>query len=153
MMKELFKDKEHLVRAAGLLVVGLIGFLLLRGVLIPADYGELGHYRASALDDNRALPLHYAGRAVCESCHDDVAEERAGGAHQQVGCEACHGALFVHAEDPDALVPELPSVTPLCVSCHAARVAKPDWYPQVEPKEHSGGEACDECHMPHSPGI
>jgi hypothetical protein len=152
-MKELFKDKEHLVRVAVLMVVGVIGFLVLRGVLIPADYGELGHYRASALDDNSSVPLHFAGRAVCETCHDDVAAERAGGAHQRVGCEACHGALFVHAEDPDALVPELPSVTPLCVSCHTARVAKPDWFPQVEPDAHSGGEACDECHMPHSPAI
>ncbi|MCJ7755156.1 MAG: cytochrome c family protein [Thermoanaerobaculales bacterium] len=152
-MGELFKDKEHLVRVAGLLAVGLIGFLVLRGVLIPADFGELGHYRASALDDNRSVPLHFAGRAVCEECHDDVAEERAGGAHQRVGCEACHGALELHAVDPDALVPELPVVTPLCVSCHRASAAKPDWFPTVEPDVHSEGEACDECHMPHAPGI
>jgi len=152
-MGDLFKDKEHLVRMAGIFAIGLIGFLLLRGVLIPADFGEYGHYRASALDDNRAVPLRYAGRALCEECHDGVAAEREGGAHQGVGCEACHGALGLHAEDPGALIPELPAATPLCVSCHTMSVARPDWFPQVEPDEHSEGEACDECHMPHAPGI
>ena len=50
-MRELFKDKEHLFRMAGLFGVGLLVFVVLRGVLIPADFGDLGHYRASALDD------------------------------------------------------------------------------------------------------
>ncbi len=63
-MRELFKDKEHLVRMAGLFGVGLLVFVVLRGVLIPADFGELGHYRASALDDNRSVELKFAGRAA-----------------------------------------------------------------------------------------
>jgi len=80
-MRELFKDREHLVRMAGLFGVGLLVFVVLRGVLIPADFGELGHYRASALEDNRSVELKFAGRAACEECHDDVAEERVDGAH------------------------------------------------------------------------
>jgi hypothetical protein len=152
-MRELFKDKEHLVRMAGLFIVGLLVFVVLRGVLIPADFGELGHYRASALEDNRSVELKFAGRALCEECHDDVAEERADGAHDGVNCEACHGALALHALDPGAVVPELPEAAALCVTCHQTSVAKPAWFPQVEPVDHADGETCDECHMPHNPGI
>ena len=150
---ELFKDKEHLFRMAGLLGVGLLVFVVLRGVLIPADFGDLGHYRASALDDNSSLNLRFAGRAACEACHDDVAAERAESAHKSIGCEACHGALAVHADDPEAVIPERPEATPLCVSCHGANVTKPAWFPVVIPDEHSEGEACDGCHLPHDPGF
>jgi hypothetical protein len=152
-MGELFKDKEHLVRMAGLFAAGIVVFLLLRGVLIPADFGELGHYRAGALDDNRAAARQFAGRAMCEECHDDVAAARSGGEHQGIGCEACHGALAAHADDPSAVVPEPPTATPLCISCHRMSAAKPTWFPQVEPDTHSEGAACDECHAPHNPGI
>jgi len=152
-MRELFKDKEHLFRMAGLFGVGLLVFVVLRGVLIPADFGDLGHYRASALDDNSSVELRFAGRAACEVCHDDVAAERAQSAHRSIACEACHGALAVHADNPEAMVPELPEATPLCVSCHEANVTKPMWFPAVIPDEHSEGEACDECHLPHAPGF
>jgi hypothetical protein len=152
-VSELFKDKEHLVRMAGLFGVGLLVFVVLRGVLIPADFGDLGHYRASALDDNSSVELQFAGRAACEVCHDDVAAERAESAHRSIACEACHGALAVHADNPEAAIPERPEATPLCVSCHGANVTKPAWFPAVIPDEHSDGEACDECHLPHAPGF
>jgi hypothetical protein len=152
-MRELFKDKEHLVRMAGLFIVGLLVFVVLRGILIPADFGELGHYRASALEDNRSVELKFAGRAACEECHDDVAEERVDGAHNGVNCEACHGALALHVLDPGAVVPELPEAAVLCVTCHQRSVARPAWFPQVEPVDHADGETCDECHLPHNPGI
>jgi len=152
-MRELFKDKEHLVRMAGLFAVGLLLFVVLRGVLIPSDFGEFGHFRGGALEDNRGAALAFAGRKACEECHDDVAAERVGGAHSSVGCEACHGALASHAEDPSVVLPELPETRLLCVSCHQFSVARPEWFPQVEADEHSGGEACNECHMPHNPGV
>ena len=152
-VRELFKDKEHLVRMAGLFGVGLLVFLVLRGVLIPADFGDLGHYRASALDDNSSVELQFAGRAACETCHDDVATERAESAHRSIACEACHGALAVHADNPEGAIPERPEATSLCVSCHGANVTKPPWFPAVSPDEHSEGEACDECHLPHAPGF
>jgi hypothetical protein len=149
----LFKDKEHLVRAAGLFAGGLLAFVVLRALLIPEGFGEIGHFRVAALDDNRAVHKKFAGRGLCETCHDDVAEERAESAHAAIGCEACHGALAGHADDPETVLPGRPEVVPLCVSCHEAGVAKPTWFPQVDPQEHSGGEACNDCHMPHQPEV
>jgi len=152
-MRQQFEDKDHLVRMAGLFAAGLLAFVVLRGILVPADFGELGHFRPSALDDNRGVQLQFAGRGMCEACHDDVAEERAASAHGAIGCEACHGALAGHADDPQAVLPEPPEATPLCVRCHETGVAKPAWFPQVIPDDHAEGEACDECHMPHQPEI
>jgi hypothetical protein len=152
-MPQPLKDAEHLVRMAVLFAIGVVVFLVLRGVLIPEDFGELGHYRTGALADARSVEARFAGRSACADCHDDAAAELAGGIHASVGCEACHGALAGHASDPDAMVPPVLEVRPLCTTCHAAGAAKPDWFPQVDPIEHAGDESCDECHLPHQPGM
>ena len=41
----------------------------------------------------------------------------------------------------------------LCARCHAANVARPARFPQVEVAEHTGGEACTTCHAAHNPGL
>lgn len=152
-MRDGFKDREHLLRMAALFVAGLAAFAVLRGVLVPADFGELGHYRSSAIDDNRAREPSFAGRALCEGCHDDVVATRVASAHARIACEACHGALAAHAENPDEVLPERPAATPLCVSCHEADTARPFWFPQVDSVEHAAGAACDDCHLPHKPEV
>jgi hypothetical protein len=152
-MRDGFKDREHLFRMAALFVAGLAAFVVLRGVLVPADFAELGHYRTSAIADNRALTPRFAGRALCEACHDDVVETRAESAHARIACEACHGALAAHADDPGEVVPELPAATPLCISCHEAASARPSRFPQVDSVEHAAGAACDDCHLPHRPEV
>ena len=151
-MADRFRDQIHLIRLAGVFVAGGLVFLLMRALLVPSDFGVLGHYRASALTDNREVPMAYAGRQACADCHDDMSAELAGGGHAGVGCEACHGAWARHAEDPAAVVPELPGAR-MCVICHARSAARPDWFPQVQPEEHSGGEECTECHQAHRPGF
>lgn len=150
-MKELFRDKEHLLVVVGIFAGGLLAFLVLRALFVPEGFGEYGHFRAGSLDDNRMVVRRFAGRETCEECHDDVAVDRALGAHTGIGCEACHGPLLVHASDPSEVLPTLPEATPLCMSCHLANVAKPSWFPQVDAIDHSDGEACDECHLPHRP--
>lgn len=152
-MKDLFRDVEHLVRMAGLFVVGTLVFLGVRAAFMPADFGLYGHYRAGALDDNRAQQQRYAGRYLCEDCHDDVAEDRAGGAHARIGCEACHGPLLAHAEDPTEVVPERPEGGRVCVICHEASPSRPARFPQVDAEEHAMGDPCDDCHEPHRPGF
>ena len=77
------KDKGHLVRMAGLFAVGISAFLVLRAVMVPAGFGVYGHFRAGALDDDRARPVRYAGHAACEDCHADVVEARQGSRHAQ----------------------------------------------------------------------
>ena len=152
-MAKPLEDRKHLVRMAGLFGVGIAVFLVLRAVLVPADFGELGHYRTSAIDDNLSVPPQYAGREACETCHDDVASERAASAHGRIACESCHGALAAHADDPEALAPEPPAATELCVSCHDLRAARPSWFPQVDVAEHAEGSPCGDCHLPHRPEI
>ena len=99
-MKPPASDYVHLVRMAGLFVVGITAFVVLRWLMVPADFGELGHYRAGAVRDNMARPIKYAGQAACVECHTDVAELRAKGKHVRVACESCHGALAAHAIQP-----------------------------------------------------
>jgi hypothetical protein len=147
------KDKEHLVRMAGLFAVGITTFLVLRWAMVPAAFGLYGHYRPGALNDIRALPLHYAGRAACEDCHSDVAEARKGSRHARIGCEACHGPLYAHAQAPGDVKPKLPDTRALCVRCHAASPWKPKSYPQVQVADHSDAGPCTACHKPHAPKI
>jgi len=152
-MRELFRDAEHLIRLAGVFMVGTLLFLAARAAFVPADFGVYGHYRAGALDDNREITPAFAGSAACEECHDDVVEARKGSAHSRVGCEACHGPLYTHAADPGTSVPERPEGGDICLTCHRASSSRPEWFPQVDAEEHAMGDACDDCHMPHHPAI
>ena len=149
-MRQGFQDREHLIRLAGLFVVGISAFLVVRAMLVPAGFGKFGHYRAGALDDVRALPIRFAGRIRCHACHQEVAGAQAASVHAKLGCEACHGAAAAHADDPGAV--KLAKLDPLtlCVRCHLANPAKPRAFPQIKPKDHYDG-VCTDCHDPHAP--
>lgn len=149
----MFKDFEHLIRMALVLVAGAILFLLIRHEIVPASFGRYGHYRAASIDDIRARPVSFAGREVCETCHEDIAKTKNSGKHAGLGCEACHGPNAKHTDDPTGVAAMKPDPKTLCVRCHEADPAKPKHFPQVASVEHSGGVSCAECHQPHSPQI
>ena len=99
-----FRHATHIVRVATLFLLGFAAFLIARRAYIPADFGTLGFYRAGAIDEVRALPIGYAGRASCEECHvgkywsdADDAEAVSAAApvqdnrHFVLACESCHG--------------------------------------------------------------
>ncbi len=146
-----FKDAEHLLRLAAVFIAGLAIFLVLRSLLVPKTFGQYGHFRGAALAEIEARPVAYAGHKVCEDCHGDVVDLKKTGKHAGVNCEACHGAQAKHAENPADVIPQLPDTAVLCARCHTTDIAKPVGFPQVDPKEHSGGQACKMCHQPHSP--
>jgi len=152
-MKGFVRNAEHLIRVLVLLALGIIAFLLIRRTVIPAEFGKYGHFRPGAMDDVRARPVKFAGHETCEACRSDQADVKSKGKHANVGCEACHGPLAKHAEDPASVVPQLPDTAVLCARCHEANQAKPKWFPQVVTAEHSGGVACNTCHKPHAPKI
>jgi hypothetical protein len=154
-MKPRSGEYTHLVRMAGLFAVGIAAFLLLRWMLVPADFGELGHYRTGALKDNMARPVAFAGQAACVECHTDVAEVRAKGRHAHVACESCHGALAAHAtaNDPSAAKPARPDARKTCITCHTASISKPKTFPQVTPAEHAPDGLCSQCHPVHNPKL
>jgi hypothetical protein len=148
-----FKNAEHLIRIALVFVAGFFLFVLVRGTIVPKSFGQYGHYRGDALKDIAARTPLYAGREACELCHQEVADLKKTGKHSIVGCEACHGPLGKHAEDPQAMVPVKPDTKVLCVKCHEANSAKPAHFPQVISKDHAGDLACNTCHKAHAPKI
>ena len=154
-MKGMLRDKEHLVRVAVLFLGGFVVFLVLRSLLVPAGFGEFGHYRAGALKDNMDRPLVYAGRSACETCHSDVADSRKGSKHEGIACESCHGpqAKHANADDPAKFKPKRPDPKTICLVCHLENIAKPAKFPQVNPKDHGDGQPCVSCHKPHHPEI
>jgi hypothetical protein len=145
------KDFEHLIRLAGLFAIGITSFIVIRAALIPEGFGELGHYRSGAIEDNRDQPLIFSGRGACFECHDEKTANDNDAGHAGVGCEACHGAQAAHAADPEGLMPTLPEPTALCSNCHELNVARPSWFPQVDVEDHAGEDACLDCHDAHQP--
>jgi hypothetical protein len=141
------------VRMAGLFALGIALFLVLRWVMVPADFGVYGHYRAGALTDAMSRPLRFAGQAACIECHTDIAELRAQGRHAKVGCESCHGALGAHAANPDGVKPKKPDPRATCIVCHTASISKPKSFPQVVVADHAPAGSCAECHQVHNPKL
>lgn len=150
-MRSLLRDAEHLVRLALLFAAGVLLFLVVRSVLVPPGFGELGHFRTGAIADNQARTPVHAGRAACLECHDEIGVVLARDAHAAIGCESCHGALAAHAGDPDAVQPAALDAVVLCSLCHQQLAARPARHPQVDADVHSEGNACTECHAAHSP--
>ena len=148
-----FKDAGHLFRLAGVFVVGILSFLVLRAFLVPKSFGQYGHYRGNAMSEIAARPVRYAGHETCETCHADVLDKKKDGRHAHVNCEACHGPLAKHADDPTSETPQKLDTAVLCARCHEANTAKPKAFPQVATGDHSSGLPCDTCHQPHSPAI
>jgi predicted CXXCH cytochrome family protein len=150
-MGDLFRHGGHLIRVAGLFVAGVLVFLVLQALLVPEGFGVYGHYRAGAIEENRVRPVAFAGRSACVECHSDVPDAMKGGRHAAVHCEACHGPLAGHAGDPAEKKAVRPDSKELCARCHAANVARPAGFPQVEVADHMGEEACTTCHVAHQP--
>ena len=147
-----FSSYEHLLRLATLFAVGIALFLGVRTLLVPADYGLLGPYRASALAQNRDKPIAFAGQQACVDCHSDVATLRKGNAHERISCESCHGALAAHAADPAVAVVR-PNGRTTCAVCHVPDRSKPAAFKTINFAEHAGDEPCISCHVPHAPRL
>jgi hypothetical protein len=63
----LFQKKipEQVTRLSVLLILLILAFILLRTTLVPHDFGKLGHYRASAIDEIVSQEMKYAGHEIC----------------------------------------------------------------------------------------
>ena len=152
---------KHIWRAAILLVVVLVGVVVVRHFLVPASFGEMGFYRGDALYEFMDKAPEHGGQAACAECHDDIADDKAGGAHARVQCEVCHATLTTHIRDDDKYADMAVNRSwQLCAYCHRRLVARPNWMPQIDLAEHlelaPGAaipeEACLECHdMIHNP--
>jgi len=134
----------------------IIAFLLAilitaRGILIPKDFGEYGHFRASAVEEVISQGIQYAGHQACNECHDDVVELKSTGYHRDVNCEVCHGPGNEHIDDPDVITPEAPRGRGYCPFCHEYLPARPTGFPQIVSTSHNPLKPCISCHDPHNP--
>jgi hypothetical protein len=151
-------------------------FLIVQQILKPVSFGELGHYRAKAIDENAAPALQYAGNLNCSGCHDSLRVMKAEGLHTLLTCEVCHGPGLKHARYagmfqnvplPDSLVLEKPVERKDCAVCHQTNAARTkvlfdtvdnSLVRQVNTLEHNlmskktkMERKCVQCHNPHQP--
>ena len=90
------RHSKHLYRAA-LVLAGLVTAIIAARVLLtPESFGQFGFYRGDNVAEQRALPAHHGWHGACDSCHEEQAQARAGGAHRAVPCETCHAPLATH---------------------------------------------------------
>lgn len=147
-----WRHAAHLIRLGVVILVFVAAFAVIRQRMVPATFGEYGHFRGSVLAEIRAGEPVFAGHDACASCHDEVVQTKSKGRHAKVACEACHGPQGKHAADLSEK-PARPGPLQLCARCHEANAAKPQGFPQVVTKDHSGGESCLTCHKSHQPKV
>ena len=150
---ELFWNKipEQVKRLAILVVILFALFVVVRTVLVPSDFGEYGHFRASAVEEIASQEIRYAGHEICTDCHDDVAETKRVGFHRNVACEVCHGPAAGHIDDPEEVVLEAPRERGYCPLCHEYLPSRPTGFPQIVTASHNPMKPCASCHDPHDP--
>jgi len=127
------------------------GFIFARSILVPETFGELGHYRAAAIDSIVAYPISYAGQQECGLCHGSVLERRLTGNHSGLSCEVCHGPAAAHVAAPMDTKPSAPTERTLCPVCHSYDAARPTGFPQIDPVAHNPLMPCVTCHEAHAP--
>jgi hypothetical protein len=125
--------------------------IALRSRFVPESFGEIGHYRADAVDVIAAQETRFAGWQLCLECHDEVAEVKSNSYHRTLSCEVCHGPASDHADDPE-VSPDLPTERgAACLYCHEYLPSRPTGFPQIIERVHNPMEACVDCHEPHDP--
>ena len=145
------KFPKQFVPLSIIFVLAIAALILARVFLVPASFGKYGFYRADAVDEIAARPIAYAGAKACADCHDDKVSLKAGGHHQSVACETCHGPAEAHIESPDEVKPVIPQGRGQCPICHGYNPSRPSGFPQIMPDRHNPGRPCIACHDPHNP--
>jgi hypothetical protein len=124
---------QHIKRLVLVFMVFIALFLIVKYILKPVSFGNLGHYRELSIHENSIKPLHYAGAVNCSNCHDSIRLIKAEGFHAQLKCEVCHGPGLKHAlyagrfkDGPlqDSLILTMPNDRRDCAVCHEINAAR-----------------------------
>ncbi len=167
---------QHIKRLIIAFAIILVLFLVLRQVLKPDSFGEMGHYRSKAIQENVMKPRHYTVTDSCTRCHGNIRADKDKGFHSKLKCEVCHGPGLKHAtfagsykkgELPDSLKLYKPVERKDCAICHRLNAARIKFQSdtinttmvhQIDPLKHNPGDPdtkeefrCIECHNPHQP--
>ncbi len=152
------RDTRHIRIILLLLLVGGGAAAWLRSQMVPKSYGELGRYRADALQEIAAHPLIVQPDETCLKCHDHVREERSESPHKAVACNHCHGIGRQHVADaqkaethPDFELPPaeewhgdfehqpdlfITHDRAACLACHLKVVGMPESFRSINVAEH-----------------
>jgi hypothetical protein len=142
---------QQVLRLVLVFGVATVGFIIARSALVPDTFGDLGHYRALAVDSIAARGIKYAGHQRCAVCHRSIDQRRLEGHHGGLSCEVCHGPAMDHVNAPGSVKPAAPRERGLCPICHSYDAARPSGFPQIDPVAHNPRAPCVECHDPHEP--
>lgn len=147
----LWKLPDQVLRLGILFIIVIAALVIARQRFVPDSFGDLGHYRADAIDEAVKQPIRFAGAEACGDCHDDVAEAKGQSYHRGVSCEVCHGPGAAHAETAGEQTVVVPQKREACLYCHGYLPSRPTGFPQVIEKAHNPMEPCMGCHDPHDP--
>src|SRR5574340_1216068 len=136
-----------------LMVFGVLisGLAVARHFLVPRTFGQIGHYRAAAVQLVASHKPKYAGHQACATCHDDVVKTHDSHKHHNVACEVCHGPALEHVDSPTDKKPVVPRTRTACPLCHGYDPSRPTGFPQIDPVTHNPMKPCYTCHNPHAP--
>jgi hypothetical protein len=129
------KHANHILRAATVLLLGAVGFFVLRSFLVPESFGvqgsyTYGFYRADSEREKASQPALYQGSAVCYKCHAAAFEAWQAGKHSGVPCETCHG-ICLNGKNEEGEKPLINSSSDACQKCHRASQSLPAFFPQI----------------------
>ncbi len=136
-----------------LFAVLIAGLIVTRQLLVPKSFGEYGHYRGKAEEENATRDVAYAGYQACADCHEEIFEARENSRHSGVACETCHGPAAKHVDDPFESKPKIPHTRDFCPLCHGYNASRPSGFPQIIAERHNPGKPCMSCHDPHNPQL
>jgi hypothetical protein len=163
----------HFVRLLALVAIAVVGFLYVRSLVVPKDFGVKGHYRLSAIEDEAKREARHIGSEACAECHDDIGAAWKAGKHHTPQCENCHGPGLMHtkvvAEEPTTGYPDpilkfdnaikRPTGIMECKWCHLKTFERPSTLKSISSvKEHveshhgtyAAETKCIDCHNPHT---
>ena len=142
----------QLKRLIPLFIIFIGLFLFIRSKLIPDSFGQYGHYRGDALQDNASVEPVFATKEACYDCHDDIREKLESDMHADLSCLICHGPGLEHiaSMEADNILKE--SGREFCGRCHHINAGRSrDVVFQVDIKTHHPEKKhCIECHNPHA---
>jgi hypothetical protein len=164
------------LRLLTVLAIAAAGFLKARSMIVPADFGKLGHFRASAITDAAAREPRHLGRDACAECHSEITDAWAKGKHLIPQCENCHGPGMLHvkvvSEDSvdkynDPILKNKDALRPVtgireCKWCHLKTFERPTTLKYItsvsghitaEGGKFSPQSKCTDCHDPHTTAI
>ena len=168
------RHAAHFLRLVALVAVAVVGFLFVRSKFVPKDFGETGHFRQSAIDDEAKREPRHIGSADCSDCHTEIYDAWSKGKHHVPQCENCHGPGLMHTkvigEDstkgyPDKILAKYPKAINRgtgiqeCKWCHLKTFERPSTLKSIASVEqhvvsHQGtftaATKCIDCHNPHT---